>query len=443
VDSFAPSCPLPGVGRPLQFAQGAVLSQEQRLVNRTDVVVIGAGQAGLAMSRSLTARSIAHVVLERGRIGERWLSERWDSLRLLTPASHSALPGLPHAGVNADHFLSATDLADYLGAYGDHIRAPIVQHADVTAVEACAGGYCTVSTAGVWKSRAVVIATGDCDTPRRPACAAALSPGIVQVAPRDYRSPTTLPRGGVLIVGASSTGVQLAEEIHASGRPVTMAVGTHTRLPRRYRGLDIFAAMEWAGILDDLAEANPAIDVARRQPSSQLAGRDDCRDIDLAVLDRLGVRLTGRLEAIDGTRLGFRSDLTLTTSASHERMVRTLSRIDAAMDNADGRSMLSAPIAPFIAASAIRELDLDREGIRTVIWATGYGRGYPWLKVPVLDVRGEVLHRGGITPALGMYIMGLRYMRRRRSHFIFGCGVDAEELAQDIAAFLACKARVA
>jgi putative flavoprotein involved in K+ transport len=401
-------------------------------VKRTHVVVIGAGQAGLAVSRSLTARSIEHVVLERGRIGERWRSERWDSLRLLTPASHSALPGLPHAGVDGGFFLPADDFAGYLAAYAEHIRAPVIPHSAVVAVAPCADGYRTTTASGAWQSRAVVIATGDCDTPWRPACAAALPPAIQQVSPPDYRSPAELPDGGVLIVGASSTGVQLAEEIHASGRPVTIAVGTHTRLPRRYRGLDIFAAMDRAGILDDLAGTNPGIAAARRQPSSQLAGRDDWRDLDLAVLEAQGVRMTGRLEAIDGTRVRFRSDLALTTAASHERMVRTLYRIDAALDHGEGRSVEA--IAPFILASDIGEIDLDKEGIRTVIWATGYVRRYPWLTVPVLDGRGEIEHRGGITPAPGVYVMGLRYMRRRRSHFICGCGVDAEELAQDIAA---------
>ena len=407
-------------------------------MKRTDVVVIGAGQAGLAMSGSLTARNIGHVVLERGRIGERWRSERWHSLRLLTPASHSALPGLPHAGVDGDFFLPAGDFADYLDAYAGYARAPVIPHSAVVAVAPCADGYRTTSASGAWQSRAVVIATGDCDTPSRPAYAAALPPAIVQVAPRDYRSPAELPDGAVLIVGASSTGVQLAEEIHASGRRVTVAVGTHTRLPRRYRGLDIFAAMDRAGILDDLAETNPGIDAARRQPSSQLTGRDDWRDIDLAVLQAQGVRLTGRLEAIDGTHVRFRRDLTLTTAASHERLVRTLNRIDAALDRGEGRPVQA--IAPFIVASDIGELDLAQEGFRTVVWATGYVRRYPWLRVPVLDGRGEIEHRGGITPAPGVYVMGLRYMRRRRSHFISGCGVDAEELTQDIAAHLGARA---
>ncbi len=413
-------------------------------MKRTDVVVIGAGQAGLSMSRCLTVRDIAHAVLERNRIGERWRSERWHSLRLLTPASHSALPGLPHVGVDDDCFLPADAFADYLDVYARRIRAPVRPHSAAMKVEACAGGYRTSSTSETWQSRAVVIAPGDCDTPRRPACADALSPSIVQVAPRDYRSPAELPDGGVLIVGASSTGVQLADEIHASGRPVTIAVGTHTRLPRRYRGLDIFAAMDAAGLLDDLAESNPGIEAARRQPSAQLVGRDDRRDLDLAILHAQGVRLAGRLDASEGSRVRCRGDLAATTAASHERMARTLARIDSALDADRSAAGGVAPsIPPFVVSSEIGELDLDKAGIGTVIWATGYVRRYPWLNVPVLDEQGELVHRGGITPAPGLYAMGLRYMRRRRSHFISGCGVDAEEIAQDIAARLGTRAHAA
>lgn len=418
-------------------------------MKRIDVVVIGAGQAGLAMSRSLTVRDIPHVVLERARIGERWRSERWHSLRLVTPASHSALPGLPHVRADGGSFLPAADLADYLDTYARRIHAPVYPYSAVIRLEARTGGYRTTTASEAWQSRAVVIASGDCDTPRRPACADVLSPAIVEIVPRDYRSPDQLPDGGVLIVGASSTGVQLAEEIHASGRPVTIAVGTHTRLPRRYRGLDIFAAMDVAGLLDDLAEGNPAIEAARRQPSAQLVGRDDLHDLDLAVLSARGVRLAGRLEAVDGTRIRFRDDLAATTAASHERMVRTLARIDAPLDRGDRSVRRSAPAgatpstAPFIVSSDLRELNLDNAGIRTVIWATGYTRRYPWLAVPVLDGQGQLVHRGGVTAAPGLYALGLRYMRRRSSHFISGCGRDAEDLARAIATHLGGEARAA
>jgi len=408
----------------------------------TDVVIIGAGQAGLAMSRSLSVRGIDHVVLERGEIGERWRRGSWNSLRLLTPASHSALPGLPHAGVPSDYFLPARDFIGYLDRYARHVGAPVVAHSAVRDVRSAGGGYSVTTDFGAWKARAVVVATGACDVPFRPAFADSLPDTIEQVLPCVYRSPGQIAPGGVLVVGASATGLQLAEEIHASGRPVTLSVGNHTRLPRRYRGLDIFAAMDRAGILSDRAEACDDIEAVRRQPSGQLVGRDDQRDIDLPTLQAQGIRIVGRLDGISGTRVRFDGSLAATTAASHRRMVRTLQRIDVAMSRKQHLALDTerVAIAPFIGASEPVELDLGQMGIRAVVWATGYVRRYPWLRVPVLDAAGEILHRGGVTPAPGLYVLGQRFMRRRRSHFIDGCGIDAEEIAAHLAKHKVCRA---
>jgi len=265
-----------------------------------------------------------------------------------------------------------------------------------------------------------------------------LPPSIRQIVPSEYREPGQLPDGGVLVVGASSTGVQLAEEIHASGRPVTVAVGDHTRMPRRYRGRDIYAWMDTAGILDDPARDDGNLEAARRQPSLQLTGRPDNRDLDLGVLRRRGVRLLGRLSAIDGTTIGLAGDLGWTTARSHARMLRILERIDRSIE----RLGLAAPAAdpaaraPFLTAGAPVTLDLAHEGIRSVLWATGYVRRYPWLKAPVLDGRGEIAHNGGVTASPGIYALGLTFLRRRRSSFIDGCGRDADDLAPIVRAYL-------
>jgi putative flavoprotein involved in K+ transport len=245
------------------------------------------------------------------------------------------------------------------------------------------------------------------------------------------------------VVGASSTGVQLAEEIHASGRPVTIAVGDHTRMPRRYRGRDIYAWMDAAGILDDPPLASGNLDAARRQPSAQLIGGPHNRDLDLGVLRSQGIRLLGRLSGIDGARVEFRGDLEQTTRTSHVRMQRTLKRIDDFI----GDNGLSIPEAdsgaclPFLAASDALTLDLQRGGIRSVVWATGYIRRYPWLKMPVLDGGGEIIHHGGAAIVPGLYVLGLTFLRRRRSHFIDGCGLDAEDLAPLIKTHLNLQAR--
>jgi len=409
----------------------------------TDVAVIGGGQAGLVMSRSLTARGIDHVVLERGRIGERWHSERWHSLHLLTPNAMSALPGLPHAERAPDEFMPAGEFASYLERYARAMAAPVMTGVAVSDVKQTTGGYLVATSAGRWQCRAVVVATGACHTPFRPRMGKALAPSIVEMFPKDYRQPGQLPPGGVLVVGASATGAQLAEEIHASGRPVVLCVGDHTHVPRRYRGRDIYSWMEAAGILDDPARESGNLDAARRQPSLQLVGRSDKRDLNLGVLSRQGVHLVGRLAGIAGTTVEFAGDLERTTGASHARLLRMLERIDGRIES-DG---LAAPAAdpaartPFIATSDAHTVDLQRRGIRSVVWATGYVRRYPWLNVPVLDGRGEIAHRGGVTAVRGLYVLGLTFMRRRRSSFIDGCGLDAEDLAPIVKAHLNLSAR--
>ena len=312
-------------------------------MRKTDVITIGGGQAGLAMSRSLALRNIDHVVLERGRIGERWHSERWRSLRLLTTSAMSVLPGLPHDGDDRDAFMPAWAFAAYLDRYARTMNSPIMNGVEVTEVEPAVAGYRVSTTAGEWRSRAVVVATGACETPFRPAMAQALATSILQLSPTDYWEPDQLPEGGVLVIGASSTGAQLAEEIHESGRPVTLAVGDHTRVPRRYRGRDIYAWMETAGILDDPALEGGNLDAARRQPSLQLVGRPDNRDLDLGVLVRLGVRLVGRLTAIDGGIAKFAEDFDRTTKASHVRMLRILDRIDGCIGDRELEALVADP----------------------------------------------------------------------------------------------------
>ncbi|MDO9411352.1 MAG: NAD(P)/FAD-dependent oxidoreductase [Pseudolabrys sp.] len=395
-----------------------------------EVIIIGGGQAGLAMSRSLTAQGIEHLVLERGRIGERWFSERWHSLHLLSTNAQSALPGLPHAG-DPDSFMPAQSFGSYLQLYAETIDTPVISGVEVTQVERCGSGYRVSTNAGRWHARAVVIATGACDTPHRPAMAAALAPNILQLSPSQYRTPAQLPPGGVLVVGAASTGLQLAEEIQASGRPVTLAVGDHTRAPRRYRGGDIFDKLEMAGVLDDLASEAGNIEAARRSPSLQLVGRADNRSLNLGTLSRTGVRLAGRLRAIDGAKVSFAGDLAETTAASHRRLLRMLDRIDDAID-ANGIAVPAAdPEArrPVLTSGDALQLDLRREGIGTVVWATGYTQRYPWLKVPVLASSGEIIHDGGVTASPGLYVLGLVFQRRRRSSFINGCAVDADDLS--------------
>lgn len=407
----------------------------------TDAIVIGGGQAGLAMSHCLAARGIAHVVLERGRIGERWISERWDSLRLLTPNWMSRLPGWTYAGPDPHGFMTMPEVAHCLGAYARSFAAPVEEETEVYALRRTPGGYRVATSRGAWQSRVAVIATGQCDVPLVPTMARALPADIVQTTPAAYRNPTCLPEGGVLIVGASASGVQLAEEIQRSGRPVSLAVGSHTRLPRRYRGRDILDWMERIGVLTETAEQMRDIGRARSQPSLQLIGSPDHRSLDLPILQRIGVRLLGRAIGFEGTTLHLADDLQTTAAAAQATLERMLARIDPVAD-AEGAPRQDWPV-PFVPAPSPAFLDLRAEGVRSVLWATGFARDYRWLEVPVLDAMGEIRHRGGVTPRPGLYALGLRFMRTRRSSFLDGVGADAEALAAHIDGFVSIPARAA
>lgn len=404
-------------------------------MRHTDVVIIGGGQAGLAMSRVLSGRGLEHVVLERGRLAERWRSESWDSLELLTPSWQSRLPGWSYRGPDPDGFMTASELVGYLEAYGRSFDVPLEEETAVRAVEAIDAGYRVVTDRGSFQAPCVVLATGHAMRPNVPALARGLHGDVAQLATPRYKNPRELPPGGVLIVGASASGVQLAEEIRASGRPVTLAVGRHTRLPRRYRGRDIMWWLDRAGFLGESTAAAVDLEASRRQPSLQLVGRSDHRSLDLATLEHRGVQLVGRVMHMDGHAVSFADDLVQTTGAADAKLARILSRIDRHIATSGQRSGAPDRPAPFIARPAATALDLQASNITTVLWATGFRRHYPWLKLPIFDARGELRHDGGVI-APGLYALGLNFMRRRNSSYLDGVGDDAEALAEHIATHL-------
>ena len=371
-------------------------------MRQTDAIIIGAGQAGLAISHCLGRLGIEHIVLERGQVAERWRSERWDSLRLLTPNWMNRFPGWSYQGTDPDGFMTAAEVVAFLERYASASVAPVVTDATVRSVRRVPGGYRVESNRGVWHAQCVVIATGHCDVPFVPAMAECLPASIHQVTPTAYRNPTELPDSGVLIVGASASGVQLAEEIQRSGRQVTISVSRHTRLPRLYRGRDIMWWLDQYGILEDDAVTASELEAARWQPSMQLVGRPERSNLDLRVLRDLGVRLVGRAAGIDNGVLQLNNNLTEAVAGSHARMERLLKRIDIFAD-AVGAPAEACP-ASFPVDASPATLDLAANGIRTVVWATGFLRNYRWLHVPVLDASGEIIHTGGVTPSPGLYV---------------------------------------
>lgn len=403
-------------------------------MERIDTVVIGGGQAGLAMSRCLTERGVEHVVLERGRIGERWRSERWDSLRLLTPRWLSRVSGWAGDDLDPHGFMTRAEVVAYLEAFAIAAAAPVRRGVRVLSVERHGDVYRVDTNAGAWSADHVVIATGESQDAFVPSMARELPGSLHQVESTRYRRPDQLPEGAVLVVGASATGVQLAREIHASGRPVTLSVGRHTRLPRRYRGRDILDWFHDMGVLDQRAERVANLTASRDQPSMQLTGSPDHATLDLRVLQQEGVRLIGRTEGAAGNHVYFGDELVETIAAAELKLAGLRTRIDAFVERR-GLAGEVDPIDPFEPVpfpDAPTSLDLAADRIRTVVWATGFRRSYSWLRVPVLDVNGQVRHDGGVTPAAGLYVLGLNFLRHRSSSFLTGVGADADDLADHL-----------
>jgi putative flavoprotein involved in K+ transport len=409
------------------------------LAGAVDVLVIGAGHSGLAISRFLSASSIDHVILERGEVANSWRTERWDSLKLLTPNWQSRLPGYYYSGSDPDGYMSMHEVIEFISGYAEFSRAPVETRTEVKSVQPLDAGYRIVTNRGEWRTRALVIASGAFNLPQIPAVSDALPGEIRQLSTRDYRNPDQLESGGVMIVGASASGLQLAAEIQASGRQVTLAVGEHVRLPRLYRGKDIQHWMHVTGVLDERYDAVDDIRRARGVSSPQLVGTSDRRTLDLNALSAAGVRLAGRLAGVRDGKLQFSGSLRNVCQLADLKMNRLLDAIDdwiveqgvsGGIDPVERFAPTRVPDSPSLG------LDLAGGEIRTVVWATGYRPDYSWLEVPVVDRKGQIIHDGGVVEAPGVYVLGLPYLRRRKSSFMHGAEDDARDLCEQIVAYL-------
>lgn len=406
-------------------------------------VVIGAGHCGLAVSSRLADRGVDHVVLERGEPAHSWRTQRWDSLRLLTPNWMSRLPGYAYRGDDPDGYLTAAQVTAFVAGYAKEIAAPVRAGTTVTAVRRTDGGYLVETDQETWRARAVVVAAGGATVPVLPAVHAAVPDGIehrVAVGPAPsipaYRNPDDLPEGGVLVVGPSASGIQIAHEVHASGRPVTLAVGEHVRMPRTYRGRDVLWWMDATGLFDDRYDEIPDLLRARSLPSMQLAGTPERATFDLNSLSRAGVRLVGRLAGVRDGVAQLSGSLPNVCTLADLKLKRLLAGFDAWAGDGGGE-----PVEPTVLPTPTREeLDLRGGEIRTVVWATGLRPDVGFLAdLPdVFDRKGRVRHDGGVvTSSPGLYVIGLPFLRRRRSTLIDGAGADAADIVAHLAGHLA------
>lgn len=386
------------------------------------------------MSHRLSERGVDHVVLERGRIANTWRTERWDSLRLLTPNWQTRLPGLAYDGDDPNGFMSVSEVVGFLDRYQETVAAPVLTDTPVERVSSDGGGFRVQTGDSEWRADAVVLATGGFNTASVPAVSTLLPPAIEQITTAQYRRPGQVNEGRVLVVGASATGVQLAAELQLSGRDVTLAVGEHVRLPRTYRERDIMWWLDRIGRLDERFDQVDDIVRARHVPSPQLVGSPQRDTLDLNRLQDLGVRLVGRLGGVDGSKALFSGGLGNTVRLADLKMARLLREVDewAELHGLDVGEP-DAPPPTRVDDDPVTVIDLAHEGFGTVVWATGFRPDYTWLDLPVVDRKGQLRHVGGVvTEAPGLYRLGLNFLRRRKSSFIHGADDDTRDLADHL-----------
>jgi len=403
-------------------------------VEKVDTVVVGAGQAGIAMSEHLTACGVPHVVLERHSIAERWRSERWDSLVTNGPAWHDRFPGMAFPNVDPDGFPTKEEVAQYFVDYVKKIAAPIRCGVEVKNVHRLErrSGFAVETSQGSIEANSVVAATGAFQRPNIPKLVAD-DPGILQIHSIAYRNPGQLPKGAVLIVGAGSSGVQIAEELLGAGRRVYLSVGPHQRPPRAYRGLDY---CWWLGVLGKW-------DAETRPPGTEhitiaVSGAGGGHTIDFRRLAAQGVTLLGMTQSFDDGTLKFAADLSDNIAQGDANYLSLLDEADAHVVR-NGLDLPEDPAAreigpdPECVANPVLELNLADAGVTSIIWATGFESDYSWLKVDAFDEKGRPKHQRGVSSEPGIYFLGLPWQSRRGSAFIWGVWHDAKHLADRIA----------
>ena len=403
-------------------------------IETVDTLVIGAGQAGLAMSEHLSKQGLSHLVLERHRIAERWRSERWDSLVANGPAWHDRFPGMTFPNLDPDAFATRDMIVNYFEAYADMIKAPIRSGINVTSLSSNANGsgFKVETSEGVLEAKNVVVATGPFQRPIIPTNVPA-DAGLIQIHSSSYRNPAQLPEGAVLVVGAGSSGAQIADELLRSGKRVYLSIGPHDRPPRRYRGRDF---VWWLGVLGkwDAKTRDPATE----HVTISVSGAHGGQTIDFREFAERGMTLVGRAGQYKNGVIQFAPDLAETIERGDANYLSVLEEADlyARKHNLDMPEEPEAKIirpAPHCMREPLLELDLANAGVTSIIWATGYVLDFDWLKLDTFDDKGRPAHERGVAKIPGLYFLGLAWLARRASPFIWGVWHDAEYLASHIA----------
>jgi len=400
----------------------------------TDTLVVGGGQAGIAMSEHLTGQGVPHIVLERDRIAQRWRTGRWDSLVANGPAWHDRFPGLEFEGLDPDGFASKDAVADYLEAYARKFNAPIRTGVEVVRAERNGGryGFTVETSAGTYEAQRIVVATGPFQRPVIPAIAPR-DPALTQIHSADYRNPGQLPEGAVLVIGAGSSGVQIADELQRAGREVYLSVGPHDRPPRRYRGRDF---CWWLGVLGlwDQETVQPG----REHVTIAVSGTDGGRTIEFRALAHQGITLVGVTKSFRDGVVAFENDLAENVARGDANHFALLDAADAYIAR-NGLSLPDEPQArrvppdPACMTEPILQLDLAAANVTSIIWATGYAAEYGWLNVDAFDANGKPRHQRGVSSEPGVYFLGLPWLSRRGSAFLWGVWHDAKHIAGHIA----------
>jgi putative flavoprotein involved in K+ transport len=405
------------------------------MAERFDTIVIGAGQAGLAMSYCLTQLGREHLVLERERVGEAWRSQKWDSFTLVTPNWAVNLPGFAYQGDEPDSYLTREEVVRYLEDYVAFFNPPLRLGVTVTAVQAAEDGFTVESDSGRFAATNVVVATGAFQKPKIPAFSAQISSHIRQLHSSAYRNPAELPAGAILVVGSGQSGCQIAEELYQEGRKVYISTGGAGRMLRRYRGKDIFWWINEIGMMDRTVDKLPSPD-KRFDANPQLTGKGGGRWLNLHQFAIDGVTLLGRLKDGSGTRLFFAEDLMENLAKSE----KPIGEIKKAVDGYIGKNGLEIaedePLPELRAgyeSPIVTELDLEEAGITSIVWACGYSFDFSWVKFPIFDTFGYPVQQRGVTAQPGLYFVGLQWLHKPKSSLLLGVGEDAEHIASHIA----------